>query len=92
MFTPIQIGYHDRVMTVTGEGLPAFQLNGVIVGWDGWHEYGHFLQQEERGDLAYYVTIALPSMVSAWFPGHYYTPWEYGASYLGVMYTKGITQ
>ena len=88
MFTPIEIGYRDGAMLVLGDGLPAFQLNGVVVGWDGWHEYGHYLQQKERGDLVYYATVALPSFVSSFFEGHYYTPWEYEASVKGYLHTK----
>ncbi|MGE9312244.1 hypothetical protein ACLOAU_11375 [Niabella sp. CJ426] len=57
-------------------GKAAYQLDGIIHVTDDWandgfdiykfsHEYGHYLQQQQMGDAAYYAYVVGPSVWSA---------------------------
>lgn len=78
----------------------AYQLNGTIhLGDDPSsidmntfiHEYGHYLQQKNEGDL-HYVGVAMYSAYKSMFPGeNYYTgsekeASEYGQAYMDMYY------
>ena len=65
LFTPVQIGNYRGVLRVRVENVPSFQLNGVIFGNSDKHEYGHYLQQKDIGNLEYYCKVAIPSAISA---------------------------
>ena len=69
---------------------PNFAINGFVVLTDqgynrGWfdHEYGHYLQQKERGFKRYAVEIVIPSMIGSLYDGIRYgvstTPWPWEA-------------
>ena len=82
----------------------AYQLNGVIHISQSWanngfsnddfaHEYGHFLQQQEMGTLAYLRYVAIPSMESVWTDpdNHASEPFEIDATERGMEYKNNNT-
>jgi hypothetical protein len=64
MVAPTTIENHSGALVVRFVDEPMFQLNGLIFGKYHEHEYGHFLQQKDIGDLAYYTTVAIPSALT----------------------------
>ncbi|MCP4300877.1 MAG: hypothetical protein GY783_09855 [Gammaproteobacteria bacterium] len=74
MFAPMALSTFHGALVVESPALEvvnkagqrkdiSFQLNGVIFGAADRHEYGHFLQQQDRG-AAYYASVAVPSVVA----------------------------
>ena len=60
------------------------------------HEYGHFLQLQNKGYLAYTFEVAIPSFTGSILykmgrlPFNYYSqPWEYEADQLGGV-NRGV--
>ena len=57
------------------------------------HEYGHFIHMVQIGSLAYSITVAAPSLISAglsnvsdWMKNNYYNlPWERIADKFGQV-------
>jgi len=74
-------------------------INGAIFGGLSNHEYGHYLQQVELGDAAYYSTVVLPSLLVFWgkigiaaitgeatsVAAYHSLPWEAEADRLGGL-------
>ena len=91
MIIPSSLEY-TRGVLVVDYGVPMFTVNGVMFGGYSDHEYGHHLQQEERGDKTYYATVALPAVVGNIVQGfgymrtgnrildYYSLPWEADAT------------
>ena len=107
LFAPVEISSHAGALVVESPLLEvtdqygrekdiSFHVNGIIFGAFDEHEYGHYLQQRKIGNRAYYLTVAVPSVVvnilqilSLPFGGppdsfdYYLLPWEYDATILG---------
>jgi len=63
MFTPVDIDTQGGALVVDF-GTPIFQLNGMIFGGYSAHEYGHYMQQRDIGDAAYYASVVVPSVLT----------------------------
>ena len=63
MFVPVEFENQGGALVVDF-GLPMFQINGMIFGGQSLHEYGHYLQQNDIGNIEYYATVAVPSVTT----------------------------
>ena len=67
MFMGVDVSYHGGAVVATfGDQTDGWWcINGMIFGAYDDHEYGHYLQQREIGDMAYYTTVAIPSFAGS---------------------------
>ena len=58
------------------------------------HEWGHIIQEALMGPVLYFITIGIPSFISANLLPEYhrFMPWELSADFMAAVFSGGLRE